>query len=66
MDTQTARRTSAVLLTLADAARLANLSRDTVYREIDHGALPAKHVGGQLRIEPADSARYHETDKGMR
>jgi excisionase family DNA binding protein len=63
MDTQTARRTSAVLLTPADAAWLANVSRATVYREIERGALPVRHVGHQLRIEPAEFARYLKSDK---
>ena len=66
MGTQTPTRDGIVLLTPADAARLANVSRDTIYREVQRGALPAKHVGRQLRIEPAEFARYLETDKGMR
>jgi excisionase family DNA binding protein len=45
-----------VLLTPADAARVANVSRDTIYREIERGALPVRHVGRQLRIDPLDSA----------
>jgi excisionase family DNA binding protein len=40
------------LLTPAEVAELANVSRKTVYREIDRGALPALHVGRQLRIDP--------------
>jgi putative molybdopterin biosynthesis protein len=46
------------MLTPAEAARLANVSRKTVYREIDRGALPVLHVGRQLRIDPADFAQY--------
>lgn len=49
-----------MLLTPADAARLAKVSRDTVYREIDRGALRALHVGRLLRIEPADFRRWLE------
>lgn len=65
MDTQSPTRTGAVLLTPADAARLANVSRDTIYREVARGALPAKHVGRQLRIEPAEFARYLKRERGM-
>jgi putative molybdopterin biosynthesis protein len=50
----------------ADAARLANVSRDTIYREVQRGALPAKHVGRQLRIDPADFTHYLKTGQGMR
>jgi excisionase family DNA binding protein len=57
MSTQTPTREGIVLLTLADAARLANVSRDTIYREVARGALP-KHVGRQLRIDPADFRHY--------
>ena len=45
MSTQTPTRDGTVLLTPADAARLARVSRDTIYREIDRGVLPALHVG---------------------
>jgi excisionase family DNA binding protein len=46
------------MLTPAEAARVANVSRKTIYREIDRGVLPAYHVGRQLRVDPADFARY--------
>ncbi len=46
------------MLTPAEVAELANVSRKTVYREIDRGALPAAHVGRQLRIEPTALASY--------
>jgi excisionase family DNA binding protein len=49
-----------VLLTPADAARVANVSRDTIYREIERGALPVRHVGPQLRIDPLDFRHYLE------
>jgi len=43
------------LLTPADAARVASVSRDTIYREIERGSLPALHVSGRLlRIDPTD------------
>jgi putative molybdopterin biosynthesis protein len=58
MSTQTATRGGTVLLTPTDAARLAKVSRDTIYREIDRGALPALHVGRQLRIDPDDFRHY--------
>jgi len=48
------------LLTPAEAAHLANVSRKTIYREIDRSALPACHAGRQLRIDPADFDRYLE------
>jgi excisionase family DNA binding protein len=57
MSTQTPTRDGAVLLTPADAARLANVSRDTIYREIDRAAL---HVGRLLRIDPYDFRRWLE------
>ena len=58
MNTQTPTRDGTVLLSPADAARLAQVSRDTIYREIDRGELPARHVGRQLRIDPADFRSY--------
>ena len=64
MNTQTPTRDGIVLLTPADAARLANVSRDTVYREIARGALPAKHVGRQLRIDPVDF-RFYLRERGQ-
>jgi excisionase family DNA binding protein len=51
-------RDGAVLLTPAEAARIANVSRDTIYREIARGALTAKHVGRQLRIDSVDFGSY--------
>ena len=41
------------MLTPAEIAVLANVSRKTVYREIERGALPALHVGRLLRIDRA-------------
>jgi hypothetical protein len=35
---------------------VAKVSRDTIYREIDRGVLPALHVGRLLRIDPTTSA----------
>ena len=46
------------LLTPADAAALAQVSKDTIYREIDRGKLKAAHVGRQLRIDPRDFGVY--------
>jgi putative molybdopterin biosynthesis protein len=60
MSTQTPTRDGTVLLSPADAARLAKVSKDTIYREIDRGVLPALHVGRQLRIDPADFRDYLE------
>jgi excisionase family DNA binding protein len=61
MSTQTPIRDGAVMLTPADAARLARVSRDTIYREIERGSLRALHVGGRLlRIDPTDLRRWLE------
>jgi excisionase family DNA binding protein len=62
MSTQTPTRNGTVLLSPADAAKLANVSRETIYREIDRGALLALHVGRQLRIHPADFRAYLERE----
>jgi putative molybdopterin biosynthesis protein len=58
MSTQASTRDGTVLLTPAEVARLAKVSRETVYREIDRGELPAIHVGRQLRIDPTDLSQY--------
>ena len=63
MNTHTPTRDGTVLLSPADAARLAQVSRDTIYREIDRGELPARHVGRQLRIDPADFQAYLDERK---
>jgi len=46
------------LLSPAEAAALANVSRKTIYREVDRGALPVLRVGHQIRIDPADFRHY--------
>src|SRR5215213_4303167 len=58
--TQTATPEDARPLSPAEAARIANVSRKTVYREIDRGALPAQQVGRQLRIDPTDFRMYRQ------
>jgi putative molybdopterin biosynthesis protein len=58
MVTQTPTRDGTVLLSPADAARMAQVSRETIYREINRGVLRAWHVGRQLRIDPADFRTY--------
>ena len=50
----------AALLTPADAAELARVSIDTIYRLIERGDLEAIHVGRLLRIEPAAFNSYLE------
>jgi putative molybdopterin biosynthesis protein len=60
MSTQIPTRDGAVLLMPAEVARVAKVSRETIYRAIDRGALPARHVGRQLRIDPVDFDRYLE------
>jgi putative molybdopterin biosynthesis protein len=62
MSTQTPTRDGTVLLT-ADAARMAQVSRDTIYREIERGELRARHVGRQLRIDPSDFQAYLDDRK---
>jgi excisionase family DNA binding protein len=51
------------MLTPAEAAHLANVSRRTIYREVERGALPAHYVGRQLRIDPDDFSRYLDTSQ---
>jgi excisionase family DNA binding protein len=63
MDRTATREDTRPLLSPTEAAELANVSRKTVYREIDRCALPALHVGRQLRIDPADFRQY--LDRGM-
>jgi putative molybdopterin biosynthesis protein len=58
MSTQTTQEDTNALLSPAEVARLAAISRKTVYREIDRGELPAIHVGRQLRIDPTDLSQY--------
>jgi excisionase family DNA binding protein len=62
MNTQTPTRDGIVLLTPADAAQLANVSRDTIYREIARGELPALRAGHQLRIDRDAFARWLRRD----
>jgi excisionase family DNA binding protein len=57
-----ATRAGTVLLTPADAARLASVSKDTIYREVERGALPALRIGRQLRIDPLDFRHYLERE----
>ena len=45
-------------LTVAEVAQLANVSLSTVRREINRGELRARHVGRQVRIDPADFRTY--------
>ena len=63
MSTHTPTRDGTVLLSPADAARTAQVSRDTIYREIERGELPARHVGRQLRIDPADFRSYLDRER---
>jgi excisionase family DNA binding protein len=50
------------MLTPAEIAELANVSRKTVYREIERGSLHALHVGRLLRIDP-DEFRHLATER---
>ena len=58
MATQTAPAGREAMLSPVEVARLANVSLSTVRREIDRGELRARHVGRQLRIDPADFRTY--------
>ena len=58
MNTQTPTRNGTVLLTPADAAALAKVSIDTIYRLVARGELKALQVGHQLRIDPAEFTVY--------
>ena len=60
MSTHTATRDGGVLLSPADVARLASVSRATVYRAIERGELRVLHAGRSLRIDPADFRRWLE------
>lgn len=51
------------LLSPAEVAALANVSRKTIYHEIDRGSLRVLHVGRQLRIDPADLAGYLDREE---
>jgi len=53
------------LLSPREVAAIANVSRKTIYREVQRGALPAKHAGHQLRIDRDDLARWLGSDKGI-
>jgi excisionase family DNA binding protein len=58
MSAQATPEPTTALLTPVDVARIANVSLFTVRREIERGALPARHVGRQLRIDPAEFQAY--------
>jgi excisionase family DNA binding protein len=60
MNPHTATPEDRPLHTPADAARLAKVSRKTIYREVERGELRALHAGRQLRIDPGDFAHYLE------
>ena len=62
MSTQTPTPGRVELLTPADAAEVAQISVDTVYRAIDSGALRALRAGRLLRIDPSDFRRWLERE----
>lgn len=39
------------------------MSRETIYREIDRGVLPALRVGRQLRIDPDEFRHYMRAER---
>ncbi len=47
-----------LLLTVAQGAMQLGVNRETVYRLIKRGDLPAARVGSVLRISPADLAAF--------
>jgi excisionase family DNA binding protein len=51
-------------LTLAEAAQELGVHYMTVYRYVRTGRLPARQVGGEWQIEPADLARLRERAPG--
>jgi excisionase family DNA binding protein len=53
------------MLTPAEIAELANVSRRTVYREIERGSLPALHVGRLLRIDPDEFRHYLARERAV-
>jgi excisionase family DNA binding protein len=63
MHAQTATPDANVLMSVAEVARRAGVSRRTVYREIDRGALVARYVGHQLRIDPDDFREYLDGER---
>ncbi len=48
------------LLTPGEIAEIANVSRKTVYREIERGTLRVLHAGRQIRIDPHDFRAWLE------
>jgi excisionase family DNA binding protein len=42
---------------------MAQVSRETIYREIDRRELRARHVGRHLRINPADFRAYLDRER---
>jgi excisionase family DNA binding protein len=50
-------------LTVAEVAAALACSEPTVRRETDRGELRARHVGRQLRIEPAHFRTYLDRDE---
>ena len=53
------------LLTVPQAADKLSVSRWTVYRLIDSGALAAIRVGGSIRIEPSSLRELMRKNKRM-
>lgn len=46
------------LLTVAEAAEKFNVSKRTLYREVEGGNLPCERIRGTIRIRPADLERH--------
>ncbi|REK16564.1 MAG: helix-turn-helix domain-containing protein [Planctomycetota bacterium] len=46
------------LMTVAEAAEKFNVSKRTLYREIESGNLPCERIRGTIRIRPADLERH--------
>ena len=53
-------------MTLAEVAAYLRLSKDTVYRMLSGGKLPASKVGSQWRFSCADVEQWLETNKNIR
>lgn len=52
-------------LTLADAAAALQVSKRTILRMIQKGAVPALKVGGQWRIRESQLRRWAEDREGL-
>jgi excisionase family DNA binding protein len=57
------RRTTTQLLTINDVAHHFAISRDSVYRLVESGALPTFRVGERMRFRVEDVEEYLQTHR---